>query len=128
MLSNRQLIQENFAAELREKLRRHYRGRVPSAAAFATHFNQRISKSETGISQETARRWLRGKSLPDQVRLSVLVNWLDLEVHGTLYAPKPLSLVMPLDDYSREVLKLLSKIENSKKSDLLNLLRLSVAA
>lgn len=126
MVTSRQDIQDSFSAELREKLRLHYRGRVPSAAVLAAQFNHRIPESESAISQETARRWLRGKCLPDQMRMAVLVNWLELNVQETFCSTKSPRTSVPMDDHSKELLELFSKIETAKKSVFLNLLRSSV--
>lgn len=87
-------IKENFSALLRDSLRSRF-GRIPSAAVFAREFNLRAYDTSP-ISQESARRWLRGVSLPEEARLRVLVNWLNLNfndalkpgrVHG--YKPTP---------------------------------------
>lgn len=75
-------IKERFAALLRDSLRAEY-GRIPSAAVVAREFNLR-AHGTTPISQESARRWIRGVSLPEEERLRVLVNWLDLNFNSAL--------------------------------------------
>jgi len=75
-------IKENFSALLRDSLRAYY-GRVPSAAVVARDFNLRAYET-TPISQESARRWLRGVSIPEDERLRVLVNWLNLDFNAAL--------------------------------------------
>lgn len=75
-------IKESFSALVRDSLRLRY-GRVPSAALLAREFNLRAYETN-GISQESARRWLRGLSLPEEQRLKVLVNWLDLDFNQAL--------------------------------------------
>lgn len=75
-------IKENFSALLRDSLRSQF-GRIPSAAVFAREFNLRAYDTSP-ISQESARRWLRGVSLPEEARLRVLVNWLHLNFNDAL--------------------------------------------
>lgn len=75
-------IKENFAALLRDSLRSRF-GRIPSAAVVAREFNLRAYDTPP-ISQESARRWMRGVSLPEEQRLRVLVNWLNLDFNAAL--------------------------------------------
>lgn len=65
-----------FAKELCKRLVDHY-GRMPSAAVVSRDFNFRCPQLAP-ISQETARRWIRGLSLPEVERLATLVSWLRL--------------------------------------------------
>ena len=74
-------VEERFSTNFRQVLELRYR-RVPSAAFVANQFN-RHNKADRRISQETARRWLRGLSMPSYQNLQVLTVWLKLEV-GTL--------------------------------------------
>lgn len=84
-------VKNNFSALLRDCLRNRY-GRIPSAAVVAREFNLRAYDT-TPISQESARRWIRGVSLPEEERLRILVEWLDLDFNEALRAkscyPKP---------------------------------------
>jgi hypothetical protein len=75
-------IKENFAALLRDSLRTRF-GHIPSAAVVAREFNLRAYDTPP-ISQESARRWIRGVSLPEEQRLRVLVNWLNLDFNAAL--------------------------------------------
>jgi hypothetical protein len=75
-------IKENFSALLRDSLRSRY-GRIPSAAVVAREFNLRAYETSP-VSQESARRWLRGVSLPEEERLRILVNWLNLDFNKAL--------------------------------------------
>lgn len=77
-------IKDNFSALLRDSLRSRF-GRIPSAAVVAREFNLRAYDTAP-ISQESARRWIRGVSLPEEERLRVLVNWLDLDFNKVLRA------------------------------------------
>jgi transcriptional regulator with XRE-family HTH domain len=67
-----------FSKVLRERLKEKY-GRLPSAAFVAIHFNSR-SKEHKEISQETARRWMRGVSMPSYLHLNTLSIWLNLDI------------------------------------------------
>jgi hypothetical protein len=53
-------------------------GRIPSAEKFTIEFNFR-NKPLPPISRETARQWIVGRSLPNPVRLRLLINWLELD-------------------------------------------------
>lgn len=75
-------IKQIFSAQLRECLRTRY-GKIPSAAVIARDFNLRAYGTQP-ISQESARRWIRGVSLPEEDRLRVLVNWLNLDFNNVL--------------------------------------------
>ena len=70
---------QQFAKDLMRSLLENY-GRVPSAAIVARDFNLRVQAPSQAVSQETARRWLRGISLPDYSRLMILVKWLNLQI------------------------------------------------
>lgn len=75
-------IKDNFSAKLRACLEDRY-GKIPSASVVARDFNLRAYGSST-ISQESARRWIKGMSLPEEDRLRVLVNWLKLDFNEVL--------------------------------------------
>jgi hypothetical protein len=79
-------IKENFSAHLRTSLKAQYKGRLPSAAILARDFNLRAYEASP-ISGESARRWMRGICLPEEDRLRVLVNWLNLDFNRVLALP-----------------------------------------
>lgn len=54
---------------------------LPSAAFVAKEFNLRSHTTES-ITQESARRWLRGLAIPDLAKLLVLRAWLDLDINS----------------------------------------------
>lgn len=76
-------IREAFAAQLRARLRKRFRGKLPSAAIVAREFNLRAD-GLLPISQESTRRWIRGNSIPDAPRLAVLAAWLNLDFNAAL--------------------------------------------
>ena len=125
----RQQIQEKFSAKLREKLRLNYNGAIPSAALFATHFNLRLTEDELSISQETARRWIRGCCLPDAARQQTLATWLGLDLNEALCGlaaskdPMHQSGNIPL----REVAELLELISPRQREALIDLLKESAS-
>jgi len=73
------MMKDEFAKSLARHLLDYY-GRVPSASILARDFNFRVGIEGTQISQETARRWIRGISMPELDKLQVLVDWLNLEM------------------------------------------------
>jgi hypothetical protein len=75
-------IKDTFSRSLRKCLQEHY-GRVPAAAVIARDFNLRAYGVDP-ITQESARRWIRGISIPEEDRLKVLIEWLSLDFNGVL--------------------------------------------
>lgn len=67
-----------FSKELMRCLLDKY-GRMPSAAVLARDFNFR-SGDLSPITAETARRWIRGMSIPEMERLKLLIEWLGMRV------------------------------------------------
>jgi hypothetical protein len=116
---------ETFSTQLRERLRKKY-GRLPSAAFVAIHFNRQNSL-ERPISQETARRWMRGVSMPSYQHLSALSTWLAVDVNQILVgdAPKPAgSALTEKVEYSEDTIRLaelLSSLPSNTQSLLLNI-------
>lgn len=72
-------IRKQFAEALRDALTIHF-GKLPAASIVAREFNLRAYGVEA-ISQESARRWLRGLSMPSQDKLGVLQSWLSLDLN-----------------------------------------------
>jgi len=68
-----------FSDELNKALRLKYKSKNISALYFATQFNKHCKKSSLHISQESARKWLKGLSFPNQERVMVLILWLKLD-------------------------------------------------
>ena len=74
--------EERFGYFLRDALKRTFKS-LPTAARFAEEFNLRNQGREP-ITQESARKWMRGVSIPHLQRLGVLISWLDLDIHEVL--------------------------------------------
>ena len=79
MLS-KQALRDSFALALANGLLKRYQA-VPSAAFLAKEFNLRSEVAEP-ITQESARRWLRGLAIPELDKLLVLRSWLDLDLNA----------------------------------------------
>jgi hypothetical protein len=71
-------MRARFAVSLNRQLLDYY-GRIPSAAALARDFNLR-AENIAPITQEAARRWIRGLSMPEMDKLQVLISWLGLNI------------------------------------------------
>ena len=116
---------EAFSARLRERLRKKY-GRLPSAAFVAIHFNRQNSLNKP-VSQETARRWMRGVSMPNYQHLFVLSTWLAFDVNQIVTggAPKPAGPALTEKvEYSEDTIRLaelLSSLPSDTRSLLFNL-------
>ena len=76
MHKNREATLSKFEQTLRTGITRKL-GRQVSAQQFADQFNLRAHGTDT-ISRETARKWIRGITIPDYERLAVLIGWLEL--------------------------------------------------
>ena len=86
-------IEERFASELRNALRKRY-GSIPSAAFVTIQFNRRLV-SKNGVSQESVRRWMRGLSMPSYLHLQILALWLGLSLDSLLGVEEKKESVIP---------------------------------
>lgn len=68
-----------FSDELNKALKLRYKSKKISTLYFATQFNKQCKKPSLYISQESARKWLKGLSFPNQERIMVLILWLKLD-------------------------------------------------
>ena len=55
-------------------------GRIPPAEKFTIEFNFRNTPLAP-INRETARQWIIGETLPNPMRLRLLINWLELDAN-----------------------------------------------
>lgn len=144
MVESAEKIREQFAKALREALVTHF-GRLPAASILAREFNLRAYGVEA-ISQESARRWLRGLSMPSQDKLGILQSWLSLDLNLILRSqsgPKdgladrathearrkrfePTPSREPSDDggLSKMMLLMLDRLSNSERVFMLDLMGL----
>jgi hypothetical protein len=77
---SKQELRDSFASALNNSLLLRYQ-KMPSAAFVAKEFNLRSHMTEA-ITQESARRWLRGLAIPDFAKLLVLRSWLDIDLNA----------------------------------------------
>jgi len=76
---------ENLSAVLKHKF-----GEIPSNKFFADEFNLRASGTST-ITPETARKWIKGLTVPEIDRFRVLVLWLGIDM-SDLFMPDGVKL------------------------------------
>jgi hypothetical protein len=72
---------KEFAAKFSEVLNSHLvmkYNKVPSGYFFANQFNLRAKGTST-ITAETARKWIKGITVPEIDRFKVLIDWLNLD-------------------------------------------------
>jgi hypothetical protein len=116
---------EAFSTRLRERLRKKY-GRLPSAAFVAIHFNRQNSLKKP-ISQETARRWMRGVSMPSYQHLFVLSTWLAFDINQVVASDNAQSTEaapsqkVEFSENTMRLAELLSSLPSDKQSLLFNL-------
>ena len=72
-------IKNQFSISLNQQLLSYYR-RIPSASILARDFNSRARGTMNPITQETARRWIRGLSMPEMDKLQILIQWLGVNI------------------------------------------------
>jgi hypothetical protein len=80
VINSKQALRDDFSKALKDGLLIRYR-ELPSAAFVAKEFNLRNSVSDA-ITQETARRWLRGLAIPVLDKLLVLRSWLHIDLNA----------------------------------------------
>jgi len=119
-------MKEIFSKLLCLELVRHY-GRMPSASVVARDFNLRCTQDVKPITNETARRWIKGISLPELVRLNVLSNWINLDI-GNLQksdSSSNLSATTPpkSDEDDEALLKMYKKLDLRDKRIIQELMR-----
>lgn len=95
---------------------------------FARLFNLRVDQPGIAVTPETARRWLRGESLPDETRLSVLAHWLSLDLQSAFAQSIHADPSMGSDSNAirpaqGEIAELLAKTNATQQIAFLNLLR-----
>lgn len=73
-------VRQAFALAFKNGLLLRFK-EVPSAAFIAKEFNLRTPDLDP-ISQESARRWLRGLAIPEFDKLLVLRSWLNLDLNA----------------------------------------------
>ncbi len=117
---------ENFSKQIRDSLRRKY-GKIPSAAFVSIQFN-RLVDPDKSVSAESTRRWMRGKTMPNQYHIQALAIWLSLDMNEVVGAKLVLSQCLPCDNLracSRDVIdiaELVNQLSPEKRMTLMNFL------
>ena len=62
-------------------------GKLPSAAVLARDFNLRAD-GVSPITQESARRWMRGEAFPRPEYLEILLSWLGVSLDAAIFTPE----------------------------------------
>jgi len=78
LMGNRKEFVAKFTEVLNRALIKKYK-KVPSGAFLSNQFNLR-AEGTTTITAETARKWVKGLSVPEIDRFKVLIKWLELDV------------------------------------------------
>jgi hypothetical protein len=76
-MKNLDNVADRFRLTLSDHLKKRF-GKVVSAQRFADQYNLN-AYGTTAISRETARRWIRGKTIPDYGHLVALIHWLEID-------------------------------------------------
>ncbi len=76
-MNDKHTLQKRFQRLLLARLTARY-GRVPTCSRLARDFSL-IAADVAPISNETARKWLRGDVMPHASRLKILCAWLDID-------------------------------------------------
>jgi transcriptional regulator with XRE-family HTH domain len=72
------LLNKKFSEEIKACLEKKYKRKIKNAE-FATFYNLQFDRS---ITTETARKWLRGESVPNVHTINDLANWLEMDLSG----------------------------------------------
>ena len=72
------LLNKKFSEELNRSLEKEYKRQLKNAE-FATFYNLQFNRS---ITSETARKWIRGESVPNVHTINDLANWLKMDLSG----------------------------------------------
>ncbi len=126
-------MKEQFARSLRESLRVRY-GKLPSAAVLARDFNLR-AYGVSPITQESARRWMRGECFPKSAYLEILVNWLGVSLDTAVLTPEKsvhaahsLDLehgpgyITPMNPAEERITRLFASLSPTQKKAVVNLI------
>ena len=124
-------LKNNFSIHLQNKLRERY-GKIPSCAVFARDFSL-LARDVEPISIETARKWIRGKSLPHAARLRVLCAWLQIDTSlGQLdtnnYSPSTMNghSTNGVHQPTSELLRLTEKLSPAEVEVLIDLVKIYI--
>lgn len=120
-MQNRKEFAARFAEILKQALVKKYK-KVPSGYFFADQFNLR-AEGTTTITAETARKWVKGLSVPEIDRFKVLIKWLEFDV-DELFNTKEVHLsrkethdvIDAIESKIHDLVETISKFKGKKKS------------
>jgi hypothetical protein len=120
IMGNRKEFAAKFADVLNIALVKKYK-KVPSGHFMANQFNLR-AEGTTTITAETARKWVKGLSVPEIDRFKVLIKWLELDVDD-LFNTKAVHLnpkenndvIDAIETKIHDLVEMISKFKDEKK-------------
>jgi hypothetical protein len=120
IMGNRKEFVAKFAEVLNRALIKKYK-KVPSGAFLSNQFNLR-AEGTTTITAETARKWVKGLSVPEIDRFKVLIKWLELDVDSIFnttevhLSPKESNDVIDaIESKINDLVETISKFKDKKK-------------
>ena len=120
MMGNRKEFAAKFAEVLNRALIKKYK-KMPSGYFLANQFNLR-AEGTTTITAETARKWIKGLSVPEIDRFKVLIKWLEFDVDD-LFNTKAVHLnrkenndvIDAIETKIHDLVEMISKFKDEKK-------------
>lgn len=120
-MGNRKEFVAKFAEVLNGSLIKKYK-KVPSGSFLANQFNLR-AEGTTTITAETARKWVKGLSVPEIDRFKVLIKWLDLDVDDLfntntvhLNRKENNDVINAIETKIHDLVEMISKFKDEKKN------------
>lgn len=120
LMENRKEFVAKFAEVLNRALIKKYK-KVPSGSFLANQFNLR-AEGTTTITAETARKWIKGISVPEIDRFKVLIKWLELDIDSIfnvteihLSRKETNDVIDAIESKIHDLVETISKFKNKKK-------------
>jgi len=120
LMGNRKEFVAKFAEVLNHALIKKYK-KVPSGAFLSNQFNLR-AEGTTTITAETARKWVKGLSVPEIDRFKVLIKWLELDVDSIfnttevhLSRKESNDVIDAIESKINDLVETISKFKDKKK-------------
>ena len=120
IMGNREEFVAKFAEVLNRALIKKYK-KVPSGAFLSNQFNLR-AEGTTTITAETARKWVKGLSVPEIDRFKVLIKWLELDVNSIfnttevhLSRKESNDVIDAIESKINDLVETISKFKDKKK-------------
>ena len=120
IMGNRKEFVDKFAEILNRARIKKYK-KIPSGTFLSNQFNLR-AEGTTTITAETARKWVKGLSVPEIDRFKVLIKWLELDIDG-LFNTKEVHLsrketndaIDAIETKMHDLFEMINKFKNEKK-------------